>query len=384
MGTGWPSVPMREIAVPVQRPVEVVPGRAYRTLGVKLWGNGAYEREIIDGSQTAAKVLYEVREDDLIINKIWVRNGSVAIVGPEVSGCAGSNEFPTFQLNPERILPRWLHWYTKTRELWTKCDALSQGTSGKNRIRPERFLTVEIPLPPLAEQRRIVAKIEQLAGKIEEARGLEIGVAHQAEQLCRTIIANPSDGPIVPTPMSQLVDCRRPDVVVDANETYRFAGVYCFGRGVFQSETKTGMEFAYKQLTQLRSGEFVYPKLMAWEGALAVVPAECDGLFVSPEFPVFSIRLDRVLPEVLDVHFRTPAIWPHLSGASTGTNVRRRRLNPANFLMYQFPLPPMETQLRLREVKAKIDQLKSLQAQTAAELEALLPSVLDKAFRGEL
>jgi len=35
-------------------------------------------------------------------------------------------------------------------------------------------------------------------------------------------------------------------------------------------------------------------------------------------------------------------------------------------------------------VQARMDGMKHLQAETAAELEALLPSVLDQAFRGEL
>jgi type I restriction enzyme, S subunit len=169
---GWPMVPLGEVAAPVQRAITVVPGKSYRTLGVKWWGEGAYERQTIDGSRTAARILYEVQQDDLIINKIWVRHGSVGIVGPEVSGCVGSNEFPTFELLPDLILPRWLHWYSKTQELWQKCDALSQGTSGKNRIRPERFLTIEIPLPQLSVQRRVVAKIEQLASKFEEVQRL--------------------------------------------------------------------------------------------------------------------------------------------------------------------------------------------------------------------
>ncbi len=34
--------------------------------------------------------------------------------------------------------------------------------------------------------------------------------------------------------------------------------------------------------------------------------------------------------------------------------------------------------------QSKIGALKQLQAQTQAELDALLPSVLDRAFRGEL
>jgi len=48
------------------------------------------------------------------------------------------------------------------------------------------------------------------------------------------------------------------------------------------------------------------------------------------------------------------------------------------------PLPSMLKQERLREVKGKVDVLKGLQATTAAELDALLPSILDKAFRGSL
>jgi type I restriction enzyme S subunit len=91
---------------------------------------------------------------------------------------------------------------------------------------------------------------------------------------------------------------------------------------------------------------------MAWEGALGVVPPECDSLVVSPEFPVFEIDESQVLWETLDVYFRTPSVWPILSAASTGTNVRRRRLNPADFLSFEMPLPLMSTQLLLREVKA--------------------------------
>ena len=46
---------------------------------------------------------------------------------------------------------------------------------------------------------------------------------------------------------------------------------------------------------------------------------------------------------------------------------------------------PMLTWVKfLDNLQAKVDQLKTLQAQTAAELDALLPSILDRAFRGEL
>lgn len=153
---------------------------------------------------------------------------------------------------------------------------------------------------------------------------------------------------------------------------------------MFRSAQKSGMEFAYQRLTRVHTGDFVYPKLMAWEGALAVVPPECNGCVVSPEFPVFEVNEELVFPEVLDVYFRNPSVWPQLSEASTGTNVRRRRLNPQDFLAYEMQLPSRATQLKLRAAYAEVARLKELQAQTSAELDALMPSVLAKAFAGEL
>jgi type I restriction enzyme S subunit len=168
-------------------------------------------------------------------------------------------------------------------------------------------------------------------------RALRHQAAEEAEALLRSILTH--DEQAKPTPMRELVKLRPPDVTVRADETYQFAGVYCFGRGVFKGTKKSGMDFAYPRLTRLRVGEFVYPKLMAWEGALGIVPPECDGCVVSTEFPVFEVNEERVFHEVLDIYFRTPSVWPQISGASTGTNVRRRRLNPQDFLDYEIPLP---------------------------------------------
>jgi type I restriction enzyme S subunit len=184
--------------------------------------------------------------------------------------------------------------------------------------------------------------------------------------------------------MSELVRLRQPNVEVKSDEVYHFAGVYCFGGGVFLGQRKTGMEFRYTKLTRLKPGNFVYPKLMAWEGALAIVPPHCDGLVVSTEFPVFEVDVNKVLPEVLDAYFRTPCVWPELAGASTGTNVRRRRLNPRDFLRYEFPLPPMAAQLKLREVARWTAGTNRHRQQAAKKLAALLPAILDRAFRGEL
>ena len=258
----------------------------------------------------------------------------------------------------------------------------AQGSTNYAAIRPSDVLNYEIPLPAIAEQRRIVARINDLAVQINEARALREQIEIQQGALLRSIVFNDKD--CVLTPISELVALRKADVTVDADKTYHFAGVYSFGRGVFSGPTRSGNEFAYKTLSRLHTGDFVYPKLMAWEGALGVVPSEFDQLFVSPEFMVFEIDQSRVLPETLDVYFRTPTVWPKLSGESTGTNVRRRRLHPDDFLAYKMPLPSMQAQQRLRATCTQRAFARPLQVQIQKELEALLPSILDRAFNGEL
>lgn len=63
-------------------------------------------------------------------------------------------------------------------------------------------------------------------------------------------------------------------------------------------------------------------------------------------------------------------------------------LNVADLRRVPVPIPPVSEQRRivayLDALLAKVDALRTLQEKTAAELDALLPSILDKAFKGEL
>ncbi|HET7625663.1 MAG TPA: restriction endonuclease subunit S, partial [Verrucomicrobiae bacterium] len=186
----WPTVSLGEVVTPAQRAEAPQPGTTYRQIGVKLWGEGAYERETVDGSQTKYAQLFRAEAGDIIVNKIWARNGSVAVVSENLAGCFGSGEFPMFAPIADRLESRWMHWLTKTRGFWAQCDEKSRGTSGKNRIKPEQFLSVEIPLPPLAEQRRVVARIEELAAQIHETRTLRHQAAEEAEALLESSVGS--------------------------------------------------------------------------------------------------------------------------------------------------------------------------------------------------
>jgi type I restriction enzyme, S subunit len=381
--SGWPLVPLGDALTHFKEYIDKPEPRQYPKLSVRLYGKGVVLDSSADGSILKMQRHQLARTGQVILFEIWGKKGAIGFVPEEGHGALCTSHFFLFDVNEDRVERGWLRALFRANYLADQLGSQAFGTTGYAAVRPNALLAAKIPLPPLEKQRRIVAKIERLSGKIAEIQGLRKHAADECDQLCRAILRDNRYGEPVPTPMRDLVTWRKPNVRVDATETYHFAGIYCFGRGVFRGERKTGMDFAYKQLTQIRTGDFVYPKLMAWEGALAVVPEECDGLYVSPEFPVFTINEERVLPEVLDVYFRSPTVWPLLSGVSTGTNVRRRRLNPNDFLNYQFPLPPRQVQLALRVTRGKMNLLRPLQDQKP-QIDALLLAILDRAFKGAL
>ncbi len=64
------------------------------------------------------------------------------------------------------------------------------------------------------------------------------------------------------------------------------------------------------------------------------------------------------------------------------------KLNQDQLFAFEMPYPSLPEQRRivaeLDTLQAKVDSLKTLQAETSAELDVLIPSILDRAFRGEL
>jgi type I restriction enzyme S subunit len=382
MSQPWPMVALGEVLAHRKDFIQIDDLQRYKRCRVQLHAQGILLRDTVDGMEIKTKKQQVCRAGEFLVAEIDAKLGGFGIVPPELEGAVVSSHYFLYVLNEQKLDRRFLGYFIRTPAF--KDQVTAQGSTNYAAIRPQDVLRYRMPLPPLAEQRRIVAKIDALAAKIEEAKRLQGEVREGLNQLCRAIIHSDAHGANQPTPMQQLVRHREPDVEVRADQTYHFAGVYCFGEGVFRGQRKSGMEFKYNRLTRLKAGNFVYPKLMAWEGALGVVPTECDGLVVSTEFPVFEINTDKVLPEVLEVYFRTPSVWPELSGVSTGTNVRRRRLNPADFLRYKFPLPTMARQHRLQEVTHKAEEIRSHQRPAVKELHALVPAILDRSFRGEL
>ena len=115
----------------------------------KLYLREKESAELIKGN------LHLVDGDTLIYSKINVRHGCVYFHSANSTPFGVSSEYPAYKLNPQKVTGDYL--VLILRSSYFK-NALSAKTSGiaKARVKPTEFLSIEIPLPSLTEQKNIV------------------------------------------------------------------------------------------------------------------------------------------------------------------------------------------------------------------------------------
>lgn len=379
---GWPTVELGEVASLIKRPVTPVPGTAYRQIGVRLWGQGAYERATVDGADTKYASLYEVHEGDIVANKIWARNGSVSIVSPELSGCFGSPEFPTYAIDPVHMMTDWFGWFTRSPALWTQCEHLSKGTSGQNRLRPERFLSVRIPLPSLDEQRRIVDRLDRAADLVERRRHAMAASERDIAALLRKAFNEITEGADY-LPMAKVAPLVRRPVDVQPDESYPELGVRSFGRGTFHKPALEGVAVGSKKLYRIEPQDLVFNIVFAWEGAVAIAQAKDEGRVGSHRFLTCVPDPEIATVDFLLYFLLTPEGLRSLGEASPGGAGRNRTLGLKKLAALEVPIPPIERQRWFDGLQAKARALRKAHAETAKDLDTLIPAMLHEVFSGD-
>ena len=108
----------------------------------------------------------------LIYNRLFAWKASFAVVPREFTDYYVSNEFPQFIPDTTRILPEYLYLFCTRETTIRAVNAASTGSAAvsRNRLKEEQFLGFEIPLPPLAEQKAIVARWRTAQHEIAAAR----------------------------------------------------------------------------------------------------------------------------------------------------------------------------------------------------------------------
>ncbi len=330
-------------------------------------------------------------ENDVLFAKIspCMQNGKAAVADGLSNGVGfGSTEFHVLRPGPD-VLPEWIHFFMRQPSFRSAAAQHFTGSVGQQRVPASIVGEQVIPVPPLPEQRRIVARIEELAAKIERARGLR----REATREVRTIIQAAIEQTWSDTttwesrPLGELVTL----VSGQVDPTIEpYASLPHINGEAIESGTCKLLPYRLAKEDAVTSGKYhfragsiLYSKIRPNLRKAVQVPVEgvcsADVYALDSIDPVLNPRF--VMYSLVEPNFTVYA--DALSGRA-----RIPKLNQQQLLAYKLSFPPLDEQkgivIYLDSLQEKTDALKRLQAESAAELDALLPAVLARAFRGEL
>ena len=312
-----------------------------------------------------------------------------------------SHRFPTFRTDTARLDARYLFWFFRTAGGLELLQRVSPGGAGRNRtLNRGAFLEQTVPIPCLDEQRDVVARVEELAANIATARSLRDEAAKEAEALAMSARGEAlgdtvrGDWILLSTYVAEIENGKSPATEGRPASADEWAvlklGAVSFGS--FDERENKALPASFTPIPHLevKSGDFLMSRANTAElvGACTVVPGTRPKLMLSDKLFRFIFREPRdVDPAYLDHALKSPALREQIVSAASGTSPTMKNISKEKVLALRVPPHPLREQRRivsrLDGLLVKVSALRHLQTGTAAELDALLPAVLDRAFKGE-
>jgi len=394
MKGAWPRVQLGQLLRRSDETIPLLPDGTYREITVRLWGKGVVPRGTVTGIGVAAQRRRLVRKGMLILSRIDARNGALGIVPPELDGAIATNDFPVFRLQEDRLLPGYLGWLCQTAAFVEECRRASEGTTNRVRLQEDKFLCGEISLPPLPEQQRIVERIEELAARTHAAHALRRQAAGEAEALhvawLRFAMVDSS---------AHEIDLQQAcDAIIDnlhSNPRYANSGVPCVrssdvGWGTLSLVGSLRTDEAEYRRRTVRGTPQADDIVLVREGGgtgkcALVLPSQRFSL--GQRVMILRPNRTRILPKFFLYQLLSPLVQEHqIMPFSKGS--ASPHLNIGLLRRFRLRLPSLPEQrrivTRLDAALTEMNALKRQHTETAADLDALLPAILDRAFRGEL
>lgn len=235
----------------------------------------------------------------------------------------------------------------------------------------------------MAEQRRIVAKLDAVAENIARIESAQSANAEDCDRVLLAEFHQISEG-APRRPMREVAPLVRRPVKIEDDKEYPELGVRSFGRGTFQKPTLSGATLTWQKLHEIHTGDIVISNIKAWEGAIAICPPADHGRVGSHRYLTFVPEMALVTANWLRFYLLTPEGLRRVGECSPGSADRNRTLGTKAFEKVEIPIPPLEEQRTFDALCQQVTRLRAAQSARAADLAALMPSLLDRAFKGDL
>ena len=248
-------------------------------------------------------------------------------------------------------------------------------------MKEQAFLDITLLLPPLAEQRAIVARLDELADKTRQVEAHLDAAEHDAELLLSARFHEAiADAPM--RSMAEIAPLVRREQPIDILGSYPELGIRSFGKGTFHKPPLSGSEVGTKRLFRIEPGDLLFSNVFAWEGAIAVAQTDDAGRFGSHRFITCRADPARTSAEFLRYYFLTDEGLLKIGEASPGGAGRNRTLGIEKLLALDVPVPSPATQRSFDRLQSEVAALKAEHAAIRAANAAIIPATLGRIFRG--
>lgn len=388
----WPMVSLGEILterkeVPSQ---ESILSGAVRIIEKIGFNDGKIQLRT-DGKTKTGMIL--IPPGDLVVSGINAAKGAIAIYEDDnEEPIAATIHYGAYIPNKKRVDINFLWWLLRSH---TFKELLLEYVPGgiKTELKAKRFLPIPVPLPTLPEQKRIVARIEELATKVEEAKGLRGKVGAEAEAVMDASLSRVFDSSylsVEPISISQtdlkLNEETKNPSSDSPNEKFFYVDISGVESGtgkISQVKELFGYEAPSRARRVLKEKNIIMSTVRPNLKAIAKVPSTLDGHICSTGFAVFSCP-ENISPDFMFYQLFSPCFINQCIATTTGGHYPA--VNDTNLKKVRIFIPPLPVQHRIVEyldsLQSKVDELKKFQSETQKELNALMPSILDKAFKG--
>jgi type I restriction enzyme S subunit len=359
----------------------------------ELWSIPSYEigapEKVIGEQIGSAKKL--VQPGDVLLSRIVPHIRRSWVVSPATTHRQiASGEWIVFRST--KIDPNYLRNFLLTDKFHTQFMRTVAGVGGSLlRARPDGVREIAIPLPPLAEQRRIAAILDQADDLRRKRREAITSLSLLPRTLLFELLRERAAGGVV--------GHARLDSLIRADDRINY--------GVLQpgAETENGVpmvrvenvvveDFSYEALKKISTdierqyrrsrlrGDEILVACVGSIGAIALANMNMKGMNIAravARVPLDPLKADRTF---LAEFLRNPQSQAYFR--SETRTVAQPTLNIKQLCETAVDLPSLEDQKAYASRIAEIDKLKAAHRAHLGKLDALFASLRHRAFRGEL
>lgn len=278
-----------------------------------------------------------------------------------------------------------------------------KGVVGQQRINLDFVKNYPMPLPPLSEQRRLVARIESLFAKLDAAREKVQSVLDSHETRKAALLHAAFAGKLTAKwreennkracyaeePLKNFV---KTQYGYTEKSSFDIAGPHYLRITDIQGETvdwnnvpNCSIDETNYQKYSLHPNDIVVARTGATTGKSYMIGEDIDAVFASYLIRV-QITNIRLLPKFLYMFFQSQEYWSQIMELSAGIAQPGVNARKIQSMMICVPsLPEQQESVRILDrLLAREQRARQAAEETLAAIDRMKQSILARAFRGEL